>query len=267
MNNTSGRGKAGPLRAMTVLKGVFSIRFAPKPKTALTLCLGTLSVVSSFAMVLAPGKVSSIFLRDVLQIGILGLLLPAFLMGRGDRLEFGLRFRKWPAPFAAGLILTALFATIFYLEDPEALAAGIKTSWSAVAYIMAANVFEIVFFFAFLRGSLERAFGIIPAILIAAAAYSLHHAGFQPEFGKLFIVGLVFMTMYRIAGHWLLMFPLWWLCALWDVLFQAEKIGDIDAIGPLRPAIVLAFIAAATIIAAREFMADQDRSDIVIELR
>ncbi len=255
MNNTYGHGKAGSSRAMAALKGVFSIRFVPKPETALALGLAALSVVSSFALALAPGKVSSIVFRDVLQIGIVGLILPALLMNRGDRLEFGLRFRKWPAPFVAGLILTAFCAAVFYLEDPASLAAGVRAPWSAIIYIMAANIFEIVFFFAFLRGRLERAFGIIPAILIAATAYSLHHAGFQPEFGKLFIVGLAFMTIYRIAGHWLVMFPLWWLCALWDVLFQAEKIGDIDAIGPLRPVLVLAFIAAATVIAARKGVA------------
>jgi hypothetical protein len=50
---------------------------------------------------------------------------------------------------------------------------------------------------------------VIPGVVIAAAFFSLHHAGFQPEYIQLFIAGLVFITIIRVASHWLIAFPFW----------------------------------------------------------
>ena len=73
---------------------------------------------------------------------------------------------------------------------------------------------------------MEKAFGIIPAIILTSAFYSLHHAGFQPEFVHLFLVGLMYCSIFYITRNMLIIFPFFWgVGALWDVLVSSEA-GD-----------------------------------------
>ncbi|WP_456298465.1 hypothetical protein [Acetatifactor aquisgranensis] len=46
-----------------------------------------------------------------------------------------------------------------------------------------------------------------PAILITAIFYSLHHAGFQPEFTKLFFVGILYVTVFYFTHNIFSIFP------------------------------------------------------------
>ncbi|MBI5956564.1 MAG: hypothetical protein HY871_06130 [Chloroflexi bacterium] len=63
--------------------------------------------------------------------------------------------------------------------------------------------------------------GYNSSIVLAAAFYSLHHAGFQPEFVKLFFVGLMYMTVFRTTRNLLIVYPFFWgVGACWDVLVQ-----------------------------------------------
>ena len=48
---------------------------------------------------------------------------------------------------------------------------------------------------------------------------------------KLFIVGLVFLTILRIANHWLIAFPLWWIGGVFDVMFGSEATASVDWTG------------------------------------
>ncbi|MEW6406140.1 MAG: hypothetical protein AB1649_30515, partial [Chloroflexota bacterium] len=58
-------------------------------------------------------------------------------------------------------------------------------------------------------------------IVLAAGFYSFHHAGFQPEFVKLFFVGLMYMSVFRTTRSLLILYPLFWgVGACWDVLVQ-----------------------------------------------
>ena len=84
----------------------------------------------------------------------------------------------------------------------------------------------MVFIYGFLRYELERAFGILPAILITAVFYSLHHAGFQPEFTKLFFVGVMYVTVFCFTHNIFSIFPFFWgVGAVWDVLVNSVA-GD-----------------------------------------
>ena len=81
----------------------------------------------------------------------------------------------------------------------------------------------MVFIYGFLRYEFERAFGILPAILITAIFYSLHHAGFQPEFTKLFFVGIMYVAVYYFTHNIFSIFPFFWgVGAVWDVLVHSE---------------------------------------------
>lgn len=54
----------------------------------------------------------------------------------------------------------------------------------------------MIFIYGFLRDQFERAFGMIPAVILTAIFYSFHHDGFQPEFLKLFWVGIIYVSVF-----------------------------------------------------------------------
>ena len=88
-----------------------------------------------------------------------------------------------------------------------------------VCYIFVAGIFEMTFIYGFLRRVFEKSFGLIPGIVLTSLFYSFHHAGFQPEFGKLILVGIMYASSYRITNNLLIIFPLFWgVGATWDVL-------------------------------------------------
>ena len=87
------------------------------------------------------------------------------------------------------------------------LAINVITGISLLAMFISKNTEEMVFIYGFLRYELERAFGILPAILITAIFYSLHHAGFQPEFTKLFFVGIMYVTVFCFTHNIFSIFP------------------------------------------------------------
>ena len=74
----------------------------------------------------------------------------------------------------------------------------------------------------------EKAFGFIPAILLTSVFYSFHHAGFQPEFLHLFLVGLMYSAVFYITRNMLVIFPFFWgVGALWDVIISSEAGSEI----------------------------------------
>ena len=77
----------------------------------------------------------------------------------------------------------------------------------------------MTFIYGFLRRIFDKSFGIIPGVILTAIFYSFHHAGFQPEFGKLVFVGIMYAGIYRITNNLLIVFPFFWgIGAIWDVL-------------------------------------------------
>ena len=101
-----------------------------------------------------------------------------------------------------------------------------KENFYAISYIWVAGIFEMIFIFGFLRYKFEQSLGIIPAIIVTSVFYSLHHAGFQPEFIKLFFVGVMYLAIFYITKNILIIFPFFWgVGAIWDVL-QNSTAGE-----------------------------------------
>ena len=104
----------------------------------------------------------------------------------------------------------------------------------------------MTFIYGFLRMSFEKAFGIIPAIILTSVFYSLHHAGFQPEFLHLFLVGLMYSSVFYITKNMLIIFPFFWgVGALWDVLVSSEAGDEIKNPVSFSIAIVILVLSAA----------------------
>jgi len=208
------------------------LRWQPSRETLVALVAGVVVLGLSAAMI-AFEKLPwiSIAIRDVGQIFLVGILFPLVYIQRSGKgwAEFGFSFKKWPIFLVINLVLGVLLFFMFLSESPPPadFRLNAPTVWSA-AYVMLALCFELVFFYAFLRTLFERAFGIVPAIILTALFYAFHHIGFQPEYGKLVFVGLLYSTTYRLGNSALLVFPFFLgVGGIYDVLIQSEVVSPI----------------------------------------
>lgn len=161
---------------------------------------------------------------DILIKVIVGFYIPVHYMviKRKQDLEiFGITKKNWKTSLLLGLIFAALLLVQFMSESGGIgqdvfLRAGILIP---VFYIFVAGIFEMTFIYGFLRRIFDKSFGVIPGIILTSLFYSFHHAGFQPEFGKLIFVGIMYASIYRITNNILIVFPFFWgVGATWDVL-------------------------------------------------
>lgn len=189
------------------------------------LICGLIMILLSAAMTLFHNEISNILLRDVFMILLLGFHLPLYyilVVKKKSLSVLGFRKKKLIVSLvvnaAAGISLLGMFVS----KNTEDIVFNIDSLY-AVTYILAAGIFEMIFIYGFLRYEFERAFGILPAIFMTAAFYSLHHAGFQPEFMKLFFVGIMYVTVFYFTYNIFAIFPLFWgVGAVWDVLVNSE---------------------------------------------
>ena len=205
----------------------------PDRTTLVAAAAGLVVVALSVAMLpLAPWPWASIAVRDIGQIFLVGILFPLlFIQRSGDRLaDFGFSLRKWPLFLAINLVLAILLFYQLHRATPPAANFhwDATMSWKA-AYVLLAVTFECIFFYGFLRRLFERAFGAVAGIALAALFYAFHHAGFQPEFAKLFLVGLMYATVFRLGNSVLLIYPFFLgVGGVYDVLIKSQVVSPIQ---------------------------------------
>lgn len=189
------------------------------------LICGLIMVLLSMAMALFNSGISNIILRDILMIIFLGFFTPIYyilFIKKKDLSVLGIHKKKLTVSLAINVITGISLLAMFISKNTQDISFNIN-SFYAVTYILVAGIFEMVFIYGFLRYEFERALGILPAILITAAFYSLHHAGFQPEFSKLFFVGIMYVTVFYFTQNIFSIFPFFWgVGAIWDVLVNSE---------------------------------------------
>jgi membrane protease YdiL (CAAX protease family) len=208
-------------------------RWQPTKETLVAVLAGFLVLGLSWAMIPTRGiPWLSIIIRDELMIFLVGIAFPVWYIHRtgNDYEAFGLTLRHWHIYLIINLILSILLFLLFLSGSPLPSDFGIGASelWQ-ILFIMLAGVFEVVFFYSFLRTLFERAFGIIPAILLAAGFYAFHHIGFQPEYAKLFPIGLIYAITFRLGNSALLIYPFFWgVGGCYDVLIQSQVVSEIQ---------------------------------------
>jgi membrane protease YdiL (CAAX protease family) len=192
----------------------------------------------------------STIIRDIFQVFLVGIVFPLVYIHRSGNhfSEFGLSLKKWylflPINFTLGILLFFMFLS--GSPPPAEFRLNASVLWT-VAYVMCALVFELIFFYGFLRGLFERDFGIVPGIVLACLVYAFHHVGFQPEYGKLFLVGLMYATVYRLGNSALLIFPFFLgVGGTYDVLVQSQVVSPI--LYPRMRASYLSVLILATVI-------------------
>lgn len=228
------------------MKALF--RWQPDGATLIAFLAGLVAVGLSLLMLVVPVW-ASVVARDVLQVFVVGILLPLLYIRRPEESfpAFGFTTRRWVLFLAINLGLGILLLLLFLRTAPPP--AGF--TWNAVAtwkaaYVMLTVTFECVFFYAFLRTLFERAFGAVAGIVLAAAFYSFHHAGFQPEFAMLFGVGVLYATVFRLGNSALLIWPFFLgVGGVYDVLIKSRVVADIPYVEVRTVGLAVAYAAVA----------------------
>ena len=222
------------------LKNLFQFKCQLTKDTAIAFISGFLVIATSLGLLLfsentITDKIGFFVLRDLVMIFVLGFAFPVYyvLIIKKEKIgEFGITKKKWLTSLVVGIILALLLLLQFISEagKPGQEILLDSKSIGPIFYIMVAGIFEVVFFYTFLRQRFENAFGIIPGIVLVALFYSFHHAGFQPEFMKLFFVGILYASVFRTTKNVLIIYPFFWgVGACWDVLVSfgaMERLRD-----------------------------------------
>lgn len=205
-------------------------RFKVTKDTLTAVIAGMVMIGLSLLMLPFAGEskfdaIVSFLIRDVLMIFGLGIVFVSVYVdkkGRDIFNDIGFKKRKSVLSIILDVVFAAGLAAMFMKDGMPANVLSLQNMFAA-AYILTAGIFEMTFIYGFLRMSFEKAFGIIPAIILTSAFYSFHHAGFQPEFLHLFLVGLMYCSVFYITRNMLIIFPFFWgVGALWDVIISSE---------------------------------------------
>ncbi|MBN2352403.1 MAG: hypothetical protein JXD23_07530 [Spirochaetales bacterium] len=217
------------MKAKLLLEKLF--KWKPQKIAIIGLAIGIIIVLLSIAMIyVRENNFITIIIRDIVMILLFGIGIPLLLINKEKNFkEYGLHFNNWYIFLPINLILGILLLLMFLKKSPLPSDFTFTNDiiWKII-YIMLAGIFETIVFYSFIRTVIERSFGIIPAILVAAIFYSFHHAGFQPEFVKLLFVGILYATVFRIGNSALLIFPFFWgVGGCYDVLIQSKEVSEI----------------------------------------
>lgn len=202
------------------------LHFQLDRKIIVGLVSGIFMVLLSCAMNFFPDStLAAIILRNVLMIFVLGFIFPLYyvlIKEKKSLAVLGIHTEKWKISLLINVILALALWGIFSRKSTGAIHFTLENFY-AITYIFVAGIFEMLFIYGFLRYRFEQAFGIIPAIILTATFYSFHHAGFQPEFVKLFFVGVLYTTVFFLTKNILIIFPFFWgVGATWDVLVDSQ---------------------------------------------
>ena len=131
---------------------------------------------------------------------------------RGETLrDLGITGNRWIVTLGLSLLLA-----LYYL--PELLAVGANYRLNQMVPQLVYNgiiLWEPFFLFGWLQLRFERAFGVLPAVLLTALCFASYHA---PALGlayarTIFMAGVLFATVFRLTSNLLSMIPLTWMVA------------------------------------------------------
>lgn len=143
--------------------------------------------------------------------GFLNVLFPAYyllILRREKPGELGITIRRlWLA-----LLLSAVFSLFAWKGLQRELLAHPHSSLLPQLIFNGVILWEPFFVFGWLQLRFERAFGIIPGIVLAALSFGAYHLGTFPLGGilALVVVGIVSAAIFRVTKNLLTLWPATW---------------------------------------------------------
>ncbi len=119
--------------------------------------------------------------------------------------DLGVTKKGWIMSIGLGIILALIRS--YHLP---ALVNGIN--WVPHIIFSAIILWEPFFVFGWLQSRYEKAFGVLPGILLAAFSMAFYHIGTYPfhDLIKLFLIYLISAACYRIKKNLLVLWPVYW---------------------------------------------------------
>jgi hypothetical protein len=119
--------------------------------------------------------------------------------------ELGITTRRWLPSLIIGAGLAALA-----LVRLRQMAAG--TDWLPHVLFNVVILWEPFFVHAWLQLRFDRAFGVVPGVLLTALSFAAYHIGTYPPTGLivLLIWGLFYAVIFRLTSNLLTLWPLLW---------------------------------------------------------
>ena len=194
------------------VRAIFSVRLEPGTDTVLAFATAVAFSFVYFFATHTESMLASFLVFTALGTGVVCVVLPAFyvLVVRREGPEaLGVTARRW----RLSLAISAVFAAG---SLPAVLQAAAWTPGADLAphlLVNALSLWEPFFVFGWLQLRFERAFGILPGVVLAALSFGAYHLGTFPLPAVLALVGfgLLYATLFRAAGaNLLVLWPLTW---------------------------------------------------------
>jgi CAAX protease family protein len=210
-----------------------------------------------------PGQVAGLFVFFGLGmlVGVIGPLVYAIWIRHRSLSSIGIGLHNIRSTAALAILFGAVqfSVTLWGYQLPT------PVDWIPLLLMsLTVGFFEAVFFRGFVQGTLERSFGVAPAVLAAAALYALYHVGYGMGLSDmlfLFGLGVVYTVAYRITANVLAIWPLLTpLGGFFSQLKAGGMTGLLPWISMLGFADVLAVIAVAIWLTARHERRQQART-------
>jgi membrane protease YdiL (CAAX protease family) len=200
-------------------KDAFHFRWQPTRHTWVAIGAALLAFALSALLLAFPP--SSLAARLIHYLGIYvlcGVAIPwgyTLLIERASPAALGLRRQRWRPSLLISLVLALLFLPLILTgADLSALNPG-QVARAVVVLAGAGGLFELFLYYGFVHLRLEKAFGLLPAILLTSALYVSWHAGTQLPLEenvplavvKLFAVGIMYQSVFCLTRNLLIIWP------------------------------------------------------------
>src|SRR5215218_3272736 len=196
-------GRTEKMHALSsVARETFALRWRPSGDTAVALLTAVVMVGLYYANArAAQGSVFSLVVFVILTNGVLNVLFPAYYMlvlRREGLNQLGITRRWW----WLALLLSAVVSVLSWPQLQQIVAQQPDTDLLPLLLANGLILWEPFFVYGWLQLRLERAFGIIPGIALAAVCFGAYHIGTFPlsGVGSLVLLGVFFGVLFRVAG-------------------------------------------------------------------
>jgi len=168
------------------------LKWHPDRETAFSFLFFFLSILlNGLANTFKGSDMFFLFYQGLLVLGVC-ILLPLWYMTKTNQtfMSMGLTLSNWHKAVLYGLLFVILslygrFMNIS-IQWPESDQLIILIGTLAMA-----SLFEEVFFRGFLQTRFEKAFGVIPAVVLSGLTFSLYHLGY-PDYRNLQVLTVIF---------------------------------------------------------------------------
>lgn len=195
------------------MKNITFFKFKPTKEIFVVLA-SWVAVVSSFYLAFNVFTIKMVALNfitfGVIGITLLGIAVPVLytvLVRKRPISALGITKDKLVVSIVLGLAFSVVqyFMTLLNIGIPS-MAEFLPLATMALAV----GLYENIFFRGWVQRRMEEYFGAIPAILLSAVIYALYHIGYGMGAGEivtLFIVGLVYSTIFRLTQNIFILYP------------------------------------------------------------